>query len=80
MLAQREISREINEKRIGSRMEVIIDRLAEDPDFNFEGRSRFDAPEVDGKVLLRNGSFNPGSIITAKIIGADDYDLIAEAP
>lgn len=78
MLAQRDISREINEKRIGSRMDIIVDRLAEDPDFNFEGRSRFDAPEVDGKVLLRNGSLEPGSIITAKIIGASDYDLIAE--
>lgn len=78
MLLQREISREINEQRIGSRVDVIIDRLSDDPDFNFDTRSRCDAPEVDGKVLLRNGSFAIGSIIPVRIIGSSDYDLFAE--
>ncbi len=78
MLVQREISRENNERRIGTTIDVIIDRLAEDPDFNFEARSRFDAPEVDGKVLIRNGSFKPGTITRVKIIGTSDYDLFAE--
>lgn len=78
MLTQRDISREISERRIGTTIEVIIDGLAEDPDFNFEARARFDAPEVDGKVLLRNGSFNIGDIVQIQIIGASDYDLFAE--
>lgn len=78
MLAQQDISREINEQKIGSLREVIIDRLADDPDFNFEARTRYDAPEVDGKVLIRNGSFTPGDITKVKIIGASDYDLYAE--
>lgn len=78
MLLQREISREINEQRIGSTVEVIVDRLADDPDFNFEARSRCDAPEVDGKVLLRNGSLAIGSIVPVRIIGSSDYDLFAE--
>ncbi|MBN1575536.1 MAG: 30S ribosomal protein S12 methylthiotransferase RimO [Chitinispirillaceae bacterium] len=79
MLAQREISREINEGRIGAELDVIIDRDAEETGFNFEARSRFDAPEVDGKVLIRNGSFKPGEIARIRIIGASDYDLFAEA-
>jgi ribosomal protein S12 methylthiotransferase len=78
MLAQQAISREINEQKIGSQREVIIDRLADDPDFNFEARTRYDAPEVDGKVLIRNGSFTPGDIANVKIIGSSDYDLYAE--
>ena len=78
MLAQQDISREINEAKIGSTREVLIDRLADDPDFNFEARTRHDAPEVDGKVLLRNGSFTPGDIAKVRIIGASDYDLYAE--
>jgi ribosomal protein S12 methylthiotransferase len=78
MLAQRDISREANERRIGSTIEAIIDSVAQDPDFNFEARSRFDAPEVDGKILLRNGSFDIGEIIQVKVIGASDYDLFAE--
>ena len=78
MLAQQDISREINEAKIGSTREIIIDRLADDPDFNFEARTRHDAPEVDGKVLLRNGSFTPGDITKVRIIGASDYDLYGE--
>lgn len=78
MLVQREISREILESRIGSELEVIIDDVSDDPDFNFEARSQFDAPEVDGKVLLTSGSFTPGTVSLVKIIGASDYDLFAE--
>lgn len=78
MLAQREISREINEAKIAKNLDIIIDRTSEDPDFNFEGRSRCDAPEVDGKVFLRNGDFSPGDICNVSVIGASDYDLFAE--
>ncbi|MBN1760669.1 MAG: hypothetical protein JW863_20235, partial [Chitinispirillaceae bacterium] len=80
MLAQRDISGEINEKRIGSTMEVIIDSVSEDPDFNFEARSRYDAPEVDGKVLIRTGSAGVGTLTHVSIIGSSDYDLFAELP
>ena len=79
MLLQRGISSEILESRIGQVLEVIIDDVSEDPDFNFEARSRFDAPEVDGKVLITDGDFSPGTITTVKIIGASDYDLFAES-
>jgi len=80
MLAQRDISRERNEQRIGKTCEVIIDRVSEDPDFNFEARTMADAPEVDGSVLIRNGSFDIGSLQQVTIIGASDYDLYAEVP
>ncbi len=78
MTIQREISREILESRIGSQMEVIIDRVSDDHDFNFEARTRFDAPEVDGRVMIRSGNFSPGTITKATIIGASDYDLFAD--
>jgi len=78
MLVQREISREILESKIGSTLEVIIDDVSDDPSFNFEARSQYDAPEVDGKVLLTSGDFAPGTISSVKIIGASDYDLFAE--
>ncbi|MDG5815837.1 30S ribosomal protein S12 methylthiotransferase RimO [Chitinispirillales bacterium ANBcel5] len=78
MTIQRDISRELLEARIGTEMEIIIDRISDDPDFNYEARTRLDAPEVDGTVFISSGSFEPGSIVTAKIIGAADYDLYAE--
>ncbi|NLD98880.1 MAG: 30S ribosomal protein S12 methylthiotransferase RimO [Fibrobacter sp.] len=78
MLLQREISREIMESKIGTTLDVIIDSVSDNPDFNFEGRTRSDAPEVDGKVLISSGSFDPGTIHQLKIIGASDYDLFAD--
>lgn len=78
MLLQREISAEILESRIGSTLEVIIDAVSEDPDFNFEARTKFDAPEVDGKVLISSGDFIPGTITEVKIVGSSDYDLYGE--
>ncbi|KMQ50630.1 Ribosomal protein S12 methylthiotransferase RimO [Chitinispirillum alkaliphilum] len=78
MAVQREISREILESRVGSETEIIIDRVSDDPDFNFEARTRLDAPEVDGKVYLNFGSFEPGTILKTRIIGASDYDLYAQ--
>jgi ribosomal protein S12 methylthiotransferase len=78
MLQQREISQELMEAKIGKTLDVIIEGIAEDPDFNFEARTRFDAPEVDGRVMITSGSFIPGTINRVNIIGALDYDLLAE--
>ncbi len=75
MLIQRDISRELMEAKVGKTIDVIIDRVAEDPDFNYEARSRHDAPEVDGKVLITEGNADIGTIIPVQIIGCGDYDL-----
>lgn len=78
MSIQQEISRELLEEKIGTLQPIIIDRVSDDHDFNYEGRTMGDAPEVDGRVFIQSGSFQPGDILTAKIIGASDYDLYAE--
>ncbi|MDR0331346.1 MAG: 30S ribosomal protein S12 methylthiotransferase RimO [Chitinispirillales bacterium] len=77
MSIQQEISREILEAKVGIDTEVIIDRISDDPDFNYEARTRADAPEVDGRVFVSSGDFEAGRITTVKIIGASDYDLYA---
>ncbi|MCX7010911.1 MAG: hypothetical protein NTY53_27340, partial [Kiritimatiellaeota bacterium] len=44
-------------------------------------RSQHEAPEVDGVVLLRGPTAarcQPGDFVTAKIVHALDYDVIAE--
>ncbi len=75
---QREISREICEEQVGSKTEVIIDRISEESEYKFEGRTRGDAPEIDGRVFLLNGNFCIGSFAEVTIIGANDYDLYAK--
>lgn len=78
LMQQREISREILASKIGQTLSVIIDRVSDNFDFNYDGRSRYDAPEVDGKVMIGNGNIEPGTICNVSIVGADDYDLYGE--
>jgi ribosomal protein S12 methylthiotransferase len=79
MLLQREISRELLEKKVGSEMEVIIDGPSDDPAAAaFQGRTRFDAPEIDGKVFMKNKRCISGSTVKVKISGAGDHDLFGE--
>ncbi len=75
MAAQQDVSREILASRVGTTIDVIIDEVDEDGAL---GRSKWDAPEIDGSVFL-NGEQNvkPGDIVKAHVDTADDYDLWA---
>ena len=40
------------------------------------GRSKADAPEIDGEVHLRDaGGLNPGDVVSARIEDSDEHDL-----
>jgi ribosomal protein S12 methylthiotransferase len=73
MAAQQEVSREILASRVGTEIDVIIDEVDEDGAL---GRSKWDAPEIDGSVFL-NGerTVKPGDIVKVHVDAADDYDL-----
>lgn len=79
MTAQREISREYNESRIGTVEKVLIDDYS---DGRFICRSQYESPEVDGEIIVKAFGDNPasmqGQFINVRITGADDYDLTAE--
>jgi ribosomal protein S12 methylthiotransferase len=75
MALQRDISREISASKIGSIVEVIVDGPSDDPSYPFVGRTRADAPEIDGKVFLAGRGLVPGSFAKVKIVRAGDYDL-----
>ncbi len=72
---QQDISRENREDIVGKTVEVIIDRVSDNPDFAFEGRTRGDAPEVDGRVFITTGESFNGDIRKVEVIDCDDYDL-----
>jgi ribosomal protein S12 methylthiotransferase len=43
------------------------------------GRSKWDAPEIDGSVFLNGATgLAPGDIVSATVTHADEYDLWAE--
>lgn len=75
MELQKDISMKICQTQIGKKREIIIDSQCDAPEFSWEGRTRGDAPEIDGRVFLQKGDFSPGDIITVTINDADDYDL-----
>ena len=74
-----ELQRQISESRlatkVGQTMDVIIDELDSEGAI---GRTKGDAPDVDGSVFL-DGDFDvePGDIVKATIIEADEFDLWA---
>jgi ribosomal protein S12 methylthiotransferase len=61
------------QRKIGSVQQVLIDEVGGG---GATGRSKADAPEIDGAVHLRDfGSLKVGDMVNAKIEDADDYDL-----
>ncbi len=78
MELQQSISLANNLKRVGQTLKVILDTVDED---EIIGRTEFDSPEVDQEVLLSNPQkrkVNVGDFVNARIISAQDYDLIGE--
>ena len=84
MELQREISLSFNQSRVGSLERVLVDAYDGD---TLVCRSRYESPDVDGEILVRYepgtwGVSSPselcGRFLTVRIVGADEYDLIAE--
>ena len=60
--------------KIGRTLDVIIDLV--DEEGGATGRSKADAPEIDGEVQLRDaGHLKPGDIVPVSIEDADAHDL-----
>ncbi|MFC2030964.1 TRAM domain-containing protein, partial [Chloroflexota bacterium] len=77
MLLQQEISAEANQAQVGRTLDVIVEGSG---DGLGVGRSYRDAPEIDGLVLFPNDARQApdGSIVSVRITGAIEYDLIGE--
>lgn len=78
MSLQQEISLELNQAKIGTTLEVIVEGYDED-NYLFYGRSRGDSIDVDGKVYFgTEDEVMPGDIINVKILDASEYDLTGQ--
>jgi ribosomal protein S12 methylthiotransferase len=75
MEQQEAITTEINDAVIGETMRVLIDRPSDDPEYDWIGRTRMDAPEIDGEVLI-SGQGGRGLFADVTITDAMGYDLI----
>ena len=75
MQLQQEISAERLKQKIGQTLDVIVDEIDNE---GIIGRTKADAPEVDGLVYIENLSGAPvkvGEFIKVTITHSDEYDL-----
>ena len=70
------ISGEILKKYIGRLEPVLVEGVSRETELLLEGRTRFQAPEIDGCVYINDGEANPGDIVMVRIDDAQVYDLI----
>ena len=78
---QQEISYKLNLKKIGKIYEVVVENISKDEKY-FICRSYMDAPDVDGRILVKITDENidkiiVGGFINVKVIFAKNYDLFA---
>ena len=77
MEIQSQISWELNQKKIGKKFKVLIDRKRGN---YYVGRTQYDSPDVDNEVLIQADTnfLRVGEFVNVKIIEASDFDLYAE--
>jgi ribosomal protein S12 methylthiotransferase len=76
MEAQAQISYEINLKHIGKTFQVLVEEKSENG--IYLGRTRFQAPEVDGLTFIYGFDLEIGTHVDVKITEAFEYDIAGE--
>ncbi|MCI5158997.1 MAG: MiaB/RimO family radical SAM methylthiotransferase, partial [Candidatus Electrothrix sp. AUS1_2] len=76
MELQAEISAQKQEQYVGKKERVLVEGLSRETDLLLEGRTRYQAPDIDGCVFINEGTASPGDIVTVDITEAHTYDLV----
>ena len=69
-------------ERVGTRMDVLIDKAVDEANNVWLGRSYADAPDVDATVFVTGEKDRPiraGNIVDCEIVSSQHYDLVAAA-
>jgi ribosomal protein S12 methylthiotransferase len=76
MAVQQEVSRALMAAKVGRTIDIIVDEVDAE---GATGRSKWDAPEIDGSVYLNGeAGLKAGDLVQATVTHADEYDLWAE--
>ncbi len=81
MEVQQQIAFEFNQSLVGTTMDVIVDQRVPGQTSAWVGRSRHDAPDVDGCVFVTETDqpLLAGQIVPTEIVQSKNYDLIGVA-
>jgi ribosomal protein S12 methylthiotransferase len=83
MEVQERISAAKLQSKIGTMQTVLVDEIVEDEEGNIEaiGRTKADAPEIDGVVYLADAEgLTPGDFVEVQIYDADGHDIWGGPP
>jgi ribosomal protein S12 methylthiotransferase len=78
MELQAEISFAALQKHVGRVEQVLVEGVSKESDLLLEGRTRYQAPEIDGCVYITSGVAEPGALVQVTITEAHTYDLVGE--
>jgi ribosomal protein S12 methylthiotransferase len=81
MEKQQAVSARLMKRKVGKRLQVIIDEAGGGPSgARAKGRTRADAPEIDGSAFVESRRpLRPGDIVSIKVERADAYDVYGAA-
>ena len=82
MKTQQEISRKLQEDKIGKTYEVLVEDMSFDGKY-YIGRTMQDVPDIDGIVYIKNENDKIqdsllNHFVNCKVIDVSNYDLIAK--
>ena len=78
MITQQKISKEINYSYLGKEMEVLVDEISSGKSKLAIGRTEANAPDIDGKVIIKTDKVRAGEFIKVNIMETSEYDLVGE--
>jgi ribosomal protein S12 methylthiotransferase len=78
MITQQKISKEINSSYRGKEVEVLVDEISSGKSKLAIGHTEVNAPEIDGKVIVKTDKVRAGEFIKVNIIETSEYDLVGE--
>ena len=73
---QAEISQRRLQRFVNTVEPVLIEGVSRETDLLLEGRTRYQAPDIDGCVLINEGDTRLGDIVDVEITEAQTYDLM----
>jgi ribosomal protein S12 methylthiotransferase len=76
MEIQSRISHQKNRARLRQLLPVRVDGLETDTGMLLAGRTQFQSPDVDGRVLITGGVAAPGQLVPVRIEEAHPHDLV----
>ena len=78
MEVQAAISAENLTRFEGGVEDVLVEGLSTESELLLEGRTRYQAPDIDGCVYIADGTANPGDLVKVRITETHTYDMVGE--